>query len=119
MPQQVIYDKYNDRIILNGYYKNVEEAFKSPKNNAMYYVAYDSANDKLYKNLGERYSDLSIKCFAGKDKAIIDGYDSSYHSIPYLYDVNYMTGPAEMDYDYYSPLCDMYCTVGNDVYAYI
>lgn len=73
IPTQVMYDQYNDRLIMTGYYKKAEEAFKSPDNNASYYVSYDITNDELFWDSGKNYYDriLEFRGFLSKDKAVI------------------------------------------------
>lgn len=117
VPVQVVYDKYNSRLIMNGYYKNIEEAFKQTQTDANYYVAYDITNNGLYKEFGKPYNSsyiINIKCFVSKDKAIINNYKYDYYwnSRSHLYNMNSMTQISEMD-DY-----ARYYVYGNDIYAY-
>lgn len=114
VPVQIIYDQYNNRLVLNGYYKNIEEAFKSPQNNASYYVAYDITNNELYKEFGQPYNDnriIQIKCFVSKDKAIIYNYT---YDDSYLYNMQSMSNMASM-MDKYGT--DLYWAVGSNIYA--
>lgn len=82
IPTQVLYDQYNDRLIMTGYYKKAEEAFKSPDNNASYYVSYDITNDELFWDSGRNYyydRILEFRGFLSKDKAVIlDGGSGEY-----------------------------------------
>ena len=41
VPTQVVYDQYNDRVVMNGYYNRHEKPFAAPDDDCEYYVAYD------------------------------------------------------------------------------
>lgn len=114
IPMQIIYDKYNDRLILNGYYEHIEEKFKLPQENARYYVAYDITNDALYMELGNPYhssASIGFRCFAGKDKAIVKNA-SVYGENDYLINTDSMSKLSKMGNN---TKC---WTAGNNIYAY-
>lgn len=73
MPVQIIYDEYNDRLIMDGFYTCVEEKFKLPQTGIQYSAAYDITNDEYFikSDFNSEYG-AEIKCFAAKDKAVID-----------------------------------------------
>ena len=112
---QIIYDKYNDRLILNGYYQNVEGAFKAARNDAEYYVAYDITNDVLYMNFGEQADRkyIGFMCFTSKDKAII--YN---HEYPYFYGITSLINTETMSEIIKMGNGGRYWTVGNNIYAW-
>lgn len=110
IPTQVMYDQYNDRLIMTGYYKKAEEAFKSPDNNASYYVSYDITNDELFWDSGKNYYDriLEFRGFLSKDKAVI--LDGGSEDI-----VNTDTKSKINDLDYSKGFT--FWSIGNEMYS--
>lgn len=101
--EDLYYDKYNDRLILTGYYTSLEELFK-PTSNPHYNVKYDITNDEMYNGV--------IGSFVSKDKAIIYGYDEYRNGGYYLYNTETMSKLAKVDSRV------KYWTIGNDIYGY-
>lgn len=106
MPTQVIYDEYNDRLIMTGYFRSREKLFETPQNDIQYYVAYDISSDEVFWEFGETNDTLQIKCFLSEDKAIL--YTRNYNT----YIVN--TDTKERVNNITSR--DRYVSVGNDLY---
>mgnify|MGYP006068135281 CR=1 FL=1 len=106
VPKQVIYDEYNDRLIMTGYFRSREKLFETPQNNIKYYVSYDISSDEVFWEFGETNDTLRIKCFLSEDKAIL--YTRNYNT----YIVN--TDTKERVNNITSR--DRYVSVGNDLY---
>ncbi len=84
VPTQVIYDEYNDRLIMTGYFRSREKLFETPQNDIQYYVAYDISNDEVFWEFGEVDYIPEFECFLNKDKAILNEfYDSSHTGIEF------------------------------------
>ena len=77
MPMQVIYDKFNNRLILNGFYTQAEIPFRTSEQTCRY-VAYDVTNDEVFLDWDRSHifrfdsvTNAAIKEFISKDKAVL------------------------------------------------
>lgn len=81
-PTQIIYDKYNDRLILNGYFSHLEQPFEQPSDKEKYRVAYDITNDEIYLEFGpDDNSTMEILTFLAKNKVLVKYSFSNYAHI--------------------------------------
>lgn len=76
VPTQVIYDEYNDRLIMTGYFRSREKLFETPQNNIKYYVSYDISSDEVFWEFAEVSYTPEFECFLSKDKAVLNEYYS-------------------------------------------
>lgn len=82
VPMQVFYDRLNDKLLLNGYYKNLVEAGKSPQKSEYHFI-YDITNksEKVYcvpKWDYTPYYQLPITVALNKDYIVIGGSNYGY-----------------------------------------
>lgn len=108
VPKQVIYDEYNDRLIMTGYFRSSEKLFETPQNNIQYYVAYDISSDELFWEFGTGSYTPEFKCFLSNDKAIFVNNNN------WIYIVNTDT---KTTINTISGIT-RYLSVGNDIYGY-
>lgn len=82
IPEQIIYDKFNDRLILNGYFSQLEEPFMEPSDKEKYRVTYDITNDEIYLEFGpDDNSTIEILAFLAKNKVLVKYSFSNYAHI--------------------------------------
>ena len=82
IPEQIIYDKFNDRLILNGYFSHLEEPFKEPRDKEKYRVTYDITNDEIYLEFGpDDNSTIEILTFLAENKVLVKYSFSNYAHI--------------------------------------
>lgn len=82
IPEQIIYDKFNDRLILNGYFSHLEEPFKEPSDKEKYRVTYDITNDEIYLEFGpDDNSTIEILTFLAENKVLVKYSFSNYAHI--------------------------------------
>ena len=117
VPTQVVYDQYNDRVVMNGYYQRHEKPFAAPDDDCEYYVAYDIGTGEVFWEFGNKYyheDPLSIKCFISRDKVIVSNYVHSYEQIFNIETKELISSIRRK----YSNGNDMYWNVGNELYVY-
>ncbi len=105
VPTQVIYDEYNDRLIMTGYFRSKEKLFETPQNDIQYYVSYDISNDEVFWEFGRVNDTPEFKCFLSTDKAIL-----------YLEWSNYIVNTDTKDIINRITLYGRCVSVGNDLY---
>ena len=116
VPTQVIYDEYNDRLIMTGYFRSKEKLFETPQNDIKYYVAYDISNDEVFWEFGRVNYTPEFKCFLSTDKAILE-YEPEYGVHDYIVntvsqkEIDYIRNPG-INND-----ANRYISIKNDIYG--
>lgn len=91
VPVQVFYDDVNDRVLLSGYYKSIEQAFKSPVTDGHYNAIYDITGGKselLSEGIRGGYSD-NIIFYVSLSESV---YRVKFSRSACAYDLNIDTG---------------------------
>ena len=116
-PTQIIYDKYNDRLILNGYFSHLEQPFEEPSDKEKYKVAYDITNDEVCIDFYVEFEseglngNVALQCFIAKDKVLLN------YSNPVLYNTEAKTR-THLGYESSMDENRYFWTTGNDLYVY-
>lgn len=76
-PTEVVYDKFNNRLILNGFFTNAEIPFKGSEQICSY-IAFNVTDDDVFLDWDSSHifrfdnvPNAEIKAFIGKDKAVL------------------------------------------------
>ncbi len=107
VPIQVFYDDVNDRVLLSGYYKSIEEAFETPTKDGHYNVIYDVSDGKVqllnegFSFKGSRSRD-SITFIATLNDSVYRIKDEQYGSYSGEYNFNIQTSYMNSINDQYT-----------------
>ena len=105
VPTQVVYDQYNDRVVMNGYYNRHEKPFAAPDDDCEHYAAYDIGTGEMLWEFDDEYSH-SIDCFLSEDNVIISAR---------IYNLDTRKALSSVYQQDYTDVC---WSVGNELYTY-
>lgn len=117
IPEQIIYDKFNDRLILNGYFSRLEQPFKEASDKEEYRVAYDITNDEICIDFYVEFEseglngNVALQCFIAKDRIVLN------YANPVLYNIESNT-QTHLGYESSMRENRYFWTAGNDLYVY-
>lgn len=110
VPVQVFYDDVNGRVLLSGYYKSIEEAFKSPVKDGHYNAIYDITGGKSELVSEGIWDSDDIVFQVTLNDTIYRICDGGYH-----YDMNIDTGKYVFAGSRYADN-DIFLKHGSDLY---